>query len=290
MAGELNVGPSLKRKASAFANLKLDLMKASKPKVPRADDVKLVPTESTTLEDIAPPTFIKWRLGTPSSLVIGFDVETHDWLNGERKGRIGNFGWYTMDPPALTQYSRIVELGWVLVAVDTSSVLWRKSYRVTPEGFSIASRTTDVHKITQEDAQQSGKPLKAVLEEFMADVKNVADKGVRLVAHHLEFDANIILEELGRCMPSMQDAWRDIARRNGYCTMNPEVGRWLMESCGAEVKGKEAKPVKGLQWMLHRLLPKRRDLIDQHHAGASDAEAAALIFIALSERVTRLSS
>ena len=42
--------------------------------------------------------------------------------------------------------------------------------------------------------------------------------------------------------------------------------------------------------MLRRLLPGRMDLIDQHHAGASDTEAAALIFIALSERVARLSN
>ena len=237
MARQLNGNPSLKRKAPNFNTLNLDATRTSKPKVPRAADVKFGPAESTTLENIAPPTFVKRLLEAPS-LVIGFDVETHDWLDGERKGRIGDFGWYTMDPPALMQYPRIVELCWVLVAVDTSSVLVRKSYRIAPEGFSISTRASDVHKITQQIAQQSGRPLKAVLAEFLADVKSVADKGMKLAAHHFEFDATIVLEELGRCMPSMQNAWRNIAKKHGYCTMNPEVGRWLMESCGGQVKGK----------------------------------------------------
>ena len=178
----------------------------------------------------------------------------------------------------------------MLVAADTSSVLWRKSYRVLPEGFSIAPRAIATHNITQEAAQQTGSPLLTVLEEFVADVMNVMDTGQRfkLVAHNFEFDANIILEELGRCSPSLQATWLDAATKHGYCTMNPDVGKWLLESCGEEIKGVYSKPTKGLQWTIRRLLPNRTDLLEKHHTAGADAEATALIYTSLLQRVSRL--
>lgn len=108
------------------------------------------------------------------------------------------------------QYARIVELGWALVTADTSSVVWRKSFRVLPENFTIAPRAIECHKITQEAAQRTGSPLQKVLEEFVTDVTNLIDgtQTFKLAAHNFEFDANIILEELGRCSPSLQATWK----------------------------------------------------------------------------------
>ena len=283
-----------KRKAS-FAIPLLNTLRNVRPKVPRACDVQFAQTGSTTLQEITPPTVIECRLGSPH-VVMGFDVETHDWLvdadgkDLDRKGRIGNFGWYTDKPPALMQYARIVELGWALVTADTSSVVWRKSFKVLPENFTIAPRAIKCHNITQEAAQQTGSPLQKVLEEFVTDVTNLIDgtQTFKLAAHNFEFDANIILEELGRCSPSLQATWKGAANKHGYCTMNPEVGKWLMKSCGEETKSVYSKHTKGLPWILKRLLPDRKDLIDKHHTAEADAEATALIFTSLMQRVSRL--
>ena len=176
------------------------------------------------------------------------------------------------------------------MTADTSSVVWRKSFKVLPENFTIAPRAIECHNITQEAAQQTGSPLQKVLEEFVTDVTNLIDgtQTFKLAAHNFEFDANIILEELGRCSPSLQATWKSAANKHGYCTMNPEVGKWLMKSCGEETKSVYSKHTKGLPWILKRLLPDRKDLIDKHHTAEADAEATALIFTSLLRRVSRL--
>ena len=49
------------------------------------------------------------------------------------------------------------------------------------------------------------------------------------------FDYRVIYEELGRCgLASLQKDWRDIAGK-GYCSMNPVVGKWLLQCSRDEI-------------------------------------------------------
>lgn len=61
----------------------------------------------------------------------------------------------------------------------------------------------------------------------MDDVLHVRTNGGQLVSHHLEFTAGVIANELARCqMLDFKNAWSSIAK-DGLCTMDPEIGRWI---------------------------------------------------------------
>ena len=58
------------------------------------------------------PTLLESRNHLINGLPIGFDVETHDWPdNEERKGRIGQFGWYTLKDEETLRKGHIVQIG-----------------------------------------------------------------------------------------------------------------------------------------------------------------------------------
>ena len=110
-----------------------------------------------------------------------------------------------------------------------------KSALIQPQGFQIAQRATDCHGITHKHASKDGTSLADTLVEFMRDVSTAILKGGRVCAHQLEFDAGVIAAELLRCgFLQLHNEWVRIARC-GYCTMNPEVGRWLKEYGGEDV-------------------------------------------------------
>jgi DNA polymerase III epsilon subunit-like protein len=187
------------------------------------------------------------------------------------------------DEPSLC-FARIVQLGWSISKAHVAAAAETKVYLVKPDGFDVTPRATQFHKITHERAQAEGRPLTEVLQEFMCDVKGAYASGGRLVAHQIEFDYRVIYEELGRSrLTTLQEEWKSMGRQ-GYCTMNPIAGRWLLESAGQEVGPPTAKHTLRLGTMLRLLLPDDTGILQKKHDAGADAQMTRLVYIALFAR------
>ena len=85
-----------------------------------------------------------------------------------------------------------------------------------------------------------------------------------------EFDAGIIAREMERA--GMSDAltlFEPIAK-NGLCTMDPQIGRWVRESWGEDDDNKMMNALS-LKEMIEKLLPECVGLLANHHAAGVDA-------------------
>ena len=110
--------------------------------------------------------------------------ETHDWIDGaSAKGRIGQFGWYTMKDDATLRFARVVQLGWVIGGARGDAPAFTKTYFVKPIGFQVTADATKFHNISHEYVFREGRRLDDVLREFMTDVKAACTAGGRVVAH-----------------------------------------------------------------------------------------------------------
>ena len=269
---------SLKRKAE-FINPLLNAPKQSK--VPRAGSIEPEDVIGRPLRKIDPLPLIKMGLGAPTT-ILGFDVETHDYLTIPRTTRTGPFHWFTRTPIAQIKHARLVELAWAVGPVAPGASVTMKSKRIIPDQWEI-KKGYDYHKISTAEARL-GEPLEDVLREFMNDVRNACGQGGRVCAHNFEFDAGIIFEELGRsCLDDLQKEWVQIARACGYCTMNPGVGRWILQCLGCAIAHDKANHAKGLPWLLKTLEPGRTDLYEEkdRHIASRDAEGTRLVYCAL---------
>ena len=247
----------------------------------RADAITMN-AKSSEARFLIAPSAVRHRLDPKPSIAIGFDCETHDWLeNTQRKGRIGPFGWYTNNDNV--QFARIVQLGWAIGFASRDAEVISKAYIIQPKDFVIAGKAKACHGITQEHAVQQGRPLIKVLEEFMHDILQAVSKGGRICAHQLEFDAGVIEQELRRCgLHGLEAEWRRIARC-GYCTMNPEVGKWLKQNAGHDTGPETKQHTLGLTYTM-RLLGLCPDTFQhRQHDAENDAAMARLIYIVLLE-------
>ena len=221
------------------------------------------------------------KLGSPS-LVIGIDIETHDWkIKGGHKGRWGQFGFYTLRSEDDLEHDRIIQIGWVIgTAQAESTPMISKEFLVKPEGFCISSKAKDYHGISNERAMADGIDLKAVLKELFEDISAPHLREARLVAHHLEFDAGIIRSELNRCsLEEFQDQWASMVRK-GICTMDPFIGRWVRTCIGKDPGPESAMNTMGLKELVKLLVPHSEYLLAKHHAAGADAQMHRLLYIA----------
>ena len=223
---------------------------------------------------IRPSHEVLQRLGR-TSLVIGVDIETADWVKIKSKLHTGAFGHDCLCSPS-NAFDRIVQIAWAIGDARENDKLTVKEYIVRPDGFKIATKATQVHKITNEKACVEGAPLRDVLDEFMRDVKHVHDRGGRMAIHHLEFDASIIAQELVNAgLGHWKECWARIAR-NGFCTMDPKVTGWVQECKGKVVEaGQDKEDVVNLETMSRLLLPKgdaRLSLLSRLHSADVDAQ------------------
>ena len=226
------------------------------------------------------PRAVSDRLGN-TSIIIGIDCETNDWLE-DTQGHIGPFGWYTKNNNA--SFARIVQLGWVVGDANVEAEVVAKSALIQPQGYEISRKATDYHKITQDIALQNGRALADVLKEFMTDISQAHARGGRICAHHLEFDAGLVDEELRRCgLSTLREEWAHMAR-GGYCTMNPEVSRWLKQCAGEDVGAETKKHMLGLIRTTQELGLPQGKLQSGHHDAAHDAQMTRLIYAALLQR------
>ena len=104
---------------------------------------------------------------------------------------------------------------------------------------------------------------------MVADVLNCCSHGGRIVAHHLEFDAGVIYEELGRAgLNHLKDPWAK-AVRDGVCTMDPDIACWVRSILGiGEIP--RSIPMRLLD-MVKGLLTETSELRSKHHSAGNDA-------------------
>ena len=119
--------------------------------------------------------------------LLGVKVQIHDWKTPQKKpkgGRDGQFGFYRACYPENLQYSRIVQVSWSAGGIDEAPIT--KKYIIEPVGHCISDDAVKHHGISQEIAVAVGQPLREVLQIMMADVRVCAERGGRVVGHHLE--------------------------------------------------------------------------------------------------------
>ena len=229
----------------------------------------------------APPAIVAKKLGK-GELVMAIDIETAGWEYVRKsKIRIGMFGHATFNTAEKLKEGRIVQLGWAIGYNNSApaAVEKREERMIYPAGFTISPGATGIHKIDQKRAEREGQPLEGVLVEFMMEVQGVMERGGRLVAHNLDFDAEILYNELARCsLESLQRQWSKAARM-GCCTMDPEIGRYLCTCFGEDAGPETAENTMSLQKLTEWLLPESVPLLDKHHTASADAELALRLYI-----------
>ena len=164
-----------------------------------------------------------------------------------------------------------------------------KCYLVKPTDFTITSAATKCHRITQSEAVESGRPLADVLVEFMTDVMAEHARGGRICAHHLTFDAGILLREMRKCgLDDLAATWGRIAQ-GGYCSMNKDLAGWVLPHVSkADQRGEIEKEFLSLKTVAEALhIPDRDRLLAKHHNAGADAEAAFQVYATVLRR-TRL--
>ncbi len=251
--------------------------KGTKRRFPRAADILL----SAERQYVAAPPVVAAKL-RGEVLLIGVDIETHDWSAGHStnlRGSIGQFGHYNLCMPCDIEEPRIVQIGWaVRGSGDRNTVVTERLVR--PDGFRVSEKATAFHRITHACAAEEGVPLPHALAELMRDALEVSGQGGRLVCHHLEFDAGIIARELSRCkMADASKLWADIARA-GICTMDPHIGSWVRQSYNDD---REREKMISLKELVRLLVPERKDLLGKHHTAAADACMVLEVAFALHE-------
>ena len=175
---------------------------------------------------------------------------------------------------------RMIHLGWVFVD-ETSTVI--KTKLIKPIDFAIESDATEIHRITHEEARDHGVPLQEALCEFVEDVAALHGKGYRLCAHHLGFDAGIILRELDRAgLHSCKLEWASMVRQ-GLCTMDPSIGHWVRQQIGLWDFPRKV-PVR-LKDAMKFILPRHSNMLSKHHHAGNDAHMHMLLAQELHRRV-----
>ena len=254
--------------------------KVLKPRnIPKASELALLP-QTTTVE---PSEQVRIKIGA-AALVAGIDIETHDFENKKSGLRRGQFGFLNLcDTSVFTQ--KIVQIGWAIGSTRAMQPEICEEYLVRPEGFTISAKATAKHGITNERALEAGLPLREVLSRFTQAMKRMEEKGGRVVCHHLEFDAGIILKELENAdMPEEQSWWSSLARK-GFCTMDPDIGEWVQRCSGRDRdRADDGRQVMSLQMAASLLLPKDaavKSLLAKLHSAGADAQLHRLIFLAM---------
>ena len=257
-------GPPQKRaKFSLAAGQKL---LASKGRLPDLNKLVAIVKESP-----APQNVLEKFCGVAN--FIGIDVETHARARyGECDWRTDEFGLLTGASEETLSSLRIIQLGWAYFA---EGGMVTKTKLIKPSGFTIDPGATDVHRISHEEASGNGIPIQDALREFFEDVVDLRDKGYRLCAHHLGFDAGIILRELERaglhgCMPE----WVSLVGK-GLCTMDTTICHWVRQQIGLWDVPRKI-PMRLKDAVMH-ILPSHADMLQKHHNAGNDAHLHVLL-------------
>ena len=193
--------------------------------------------------------------------------------------RTDKFGILTRTTEETLSFLRMIQLGWAFNAT-TDTVI--KTNLIKPIDFTIQKSAADLHHITNAEACANGVPLTDALQEFFNDVAALVRKGYRLCAHHLGFDAGIILKEMGRVgLRDRMEEWMQLVS-TGLCTMDPSIGQWVREQIG--VWDVPRKIPMRLKDAVAHLLPNHAELLSFHHHAGNDAHMHMLLALELHRR------
>ena len=230
-----------------------------------------------------PPAHILHKLGS-ANLVIGIDIETHNFVKRRNTRKVGQFGHVCrLHDDDLKQ--RIVQIGWAIGDVLPNSYPRRSgSLIVKPRDFAISLQATEHHGITNELALREGVELRHALEVLLGEVRNVVRQGGVVVAHNAEFDAGIIANELHNAkLDELRDEWSQIAR-SAVCTMDEEIMSWAMLSTVGEIEDQTSTnklTFLGLKSAVELLIPKSpyvHELLSKKGNAQSDAQMHRLLY------------
>ena len=63
----------------------------------------------------------------------------------------------------------------------------------------------------------------------------------------------------------------ELFARNGVCTMDPAIGRWVRQSVGEDDGSSKTQNVLALKKLVEYLVPEDRKLLDHHHSAGTDS-------------------
>ena len=220
-------------------------------------------------------------LAVASCLLAWTSKLTTGKSNRGSKGGTGQYGHYARCN-SNDHAARIVQIGWAVRKDDEPLVV--KERLVKPHGYTISAKATRYHGISQAFADSQGMRLRDVLNKFMQEMSELHQAGARIVVHHLEFDCGIISKELGRaCLDEFQEQWAIIAR-NGLCTMDPSIGKWVRTCKGLELAPCHSGNTMKLDDMLRCLVPDAC-CRGARHSASCDARLHVLLYNALYDMV-----
>lgn len=155
----------------------------------------------------------------PTAYVV-FDTETTG-LPSRRFRKVTNANLFSWDS------CRMVQLAWEIYYDNDPALVSSACYLVKTDGFAIPAAATNIHKITNEDAQTNGIPVKDVLNLFLADIKKF--NVTTAVAHNIAFDENVLLSEISRANENVKERYKLWNGLQKHCTMRvgtKDGGKW----------------------------------------------------------------
>ena len=154
------------------------------------------------------------------------------------------------DPFHYPEYwPRLVQLAWILA--DDEQILQEEGYLIAPEGFTIPRSATEIHGITNERAQEEGRPLQEILSLF----SQALEQAEVIVGHNVSFDRSMVTAEFARLKQNAP-----ILGLPSHCTMKTTV-----EICKIPSKG------RGYKWP--KLMELYEHLFNESFEDAHDALA-----------------
>ena len=184
----------------------------------------------------------------------------------------GQFGFQSKTDLSIISALRVVQIGWA-IGKATAKAPEVKSEIIKPEGFTIMERATGKHNISQDQAINQGKPIRDALQIMMHDILECCEQGGRIVAHHLDFDAGVISQELQRAgLMNYKDAFEREVRR-GICTMDAEIVYWVraMMDIREIPRNIPMKLIEMVKILIPNMIPNSSELRAGNHSAGADA-------------------
>lgn len=128
-------------------------------------------------------------------------------------------------------WPRIVQISWCVMDSDMKKPDEIMDVIIKPQGFTIPPESSEIHRITQEIAEEKGRQLSGVIDEL---IERDLDECTHVVAHNLSFDSSVFLCELFRLrnvvlinkfVEKVQICTKDIS--TPWCKLRPfRYGSW----------------------------------------------------------------
>ncbi len=104
-----------------------------------------------------------------------------------------------------------------------------------------------------------------------------------IVLQRLRFDAGILNNEFERAgLSDFRPEWKSIVK-NGFCTMAPSIGKWVLSTFGGDTKDglPHGQNTMRLSDLSRLLVDGHTDLKQKRHTAGADAQMHRLLLIAI---------